>query len=154
MSRCFRFLPLLALCLVVRPLAGQSSVTGMQNLAFGAVIRGVPNSVSPTDAVRRGRFYIQHLVNHQVGFRFNLPQQLHHIGGGGNMPISFGANDGIAQGTAGNSTPIVFNPNNNQTFNLVTSTDFNVYLGGEVSPRPNQASGLYTGTITLTCTFF
>ncbi len=154
MSKCFRFLPLLALCLVARPLAGQSSVTGMQNLAFGIVIRGVATSVSPNDPVRRGRFYIRHIINHQIGLRFTLPNRLNRVGGGGNMPISFAATDGIAHGTAGNSVPLTFNPNNNQTFNLVTSADFNVYLGGRVSPAANQATGNYTGTITLTCTFF
>jgi hypothetical protein len=154
MSKCFRLLPLLALCLVARPLAGQSSVTGMQNLAFGIVIRGVPNSVTPNDAVRRGRFYVKHIINHQIGLRFTLPTQLARVGGGGNLPISFGATDGIAQGTAGSSVPVTFNPHNNQTFNLVTSADFNVYLGGRVSPAANQATGNYTGTITLTCTFF
>src|SRR5262245_4818089 len=115
MSKCFRFLPLLALCLVARPLAGQSSVTGMQNLAFGIVIRGVPNTVAPTDAVRRGRFYVKHILNHQIGLSFTLPNQLSRVGGGGNMNITFSATDGIAQGTAGSSVPVTFNPNNNQT---------------------------------------
>jgi hypothetical protein len=142
------------LCLVARPLAGQSLVTGVQDLAFGAVFSGAATSVAPTDPVRRGRFYLKHILNHQVGLRFNLPQQLHQAGGGGNLPISFGATDGIAEGTASNSVPVIFNPNNNQTFNLVNSADLNVYLGGQVSPRPGQASGTYTGTITLTCSFF
>ena len=154
MLKCFRFLPLLALCLVARPLVGQSTVTGMQNLAFGIVIRGVPNSVLPTDPIRRGRFYVKHIINHQIGLRFTLPTQLARVGGGGNLPITFAATDGIALGTAASSVPVTFNPNNNQTFNLVTSADFNVYLGGRVSPAAAQATGNYTGTITLTCTFF
>jgi hypothetical protein len=36
----------------------------------------------------------------------------------------------------------------------VTSPDFYVNLGGQVSPAANQATGNYQGTITLTCTFF
>lgn len=154
MFRCFRFLPLLAFCLVVRPLAGQSSVTGMQDLAFGVVIRGVTTSVAPTDPVRRGRFYVTHILGHQVTLRFTLPNRLDRIGGGANMPINFGPNDGIAVGTAGNSVPVSFNPHGNRTYTLTTSADFNVYLGGRVSPAANQATGSYVGTITLTCTFF
>ena len=76
------------------------------------------------------------------------------MGGGANLPISFGATDGIAQGTAGSSVPVTFNPNNTQTFNLVTSADFYVNLGGRVSPAAAQATGNYQGTVTLTCTFF
>jgi hypothetical protein len=47
-----------------------------------------------------------------------------------------------------------FNPNVIQTFTLVTSADFYINVGGRVSPAAGQATGNYTGTITLTCTFF
>ncbi len=153
MQRCF--LPLvLALIAAASPLAGQSQVTGVRDLAFGVVIRGVPNSVAPNDPIRSGRFYVRHQINHQIQIRFTLPTQLPRVGGGANLPISFGATDGIAQGTAGSSVPVTFNPNNAQTFNLVTSADFYVNLGGRVSPAAAQATGNYQGTVTLTCTFF
>jgi hypothetical protein len=153
MRRCF---PPLALVLIAAttPLVGQSTVTGVRNLAFGAVIRGVQTSVSPNDPIKSGRFYVRHQLNHQVQLRFTLPTQLARVGGGGNLPISFGATDGIAKGTAGSSVAVTFNPNNTQTFNLVTSADFYVNLGGRVSPAAGQATGNYQGTITLTCTFF
>lgn len=135
-------------------MAGQSGVTGVRDLAFGPVIRGVPNSVSPNDAVRSGRFYVRHIINRQVQVRFTLPTRLTRVGGGGNLPISFGATDAVAKGTAPTSNPLTFNPNNTQTFNLVTSADFFINLGGRVTPAANQAVGAYTGTVTLTCTFF
>jgi hypothetical protein len=153
MRRCVLF-SVLALTAVARPLLGQSQVTGIRDLAFGAVIRGVQTTVSPADPIKSGRFYVRHQLNRQVQLRFTLPTQLARVGGGGNLPISFSATDGIAQGTASSSVPVTFNPNNTQTFTLVTSADFYVNLGGRVSPAANQATGSYQGTIVLTCTFF
>jgi hypothetical protein len=153
MRRCL--VPLaLALIAATTPLVGQSTVTGVRDLAFGAVIRGVPATVAPNDPIKSGRFYVRHLLNRQVRIRFSLPAQLARVGGGGNLAIRFGAGDAIAQGTAANSVPLVFNPRNPQTFTLVTSADFYVNLGGQVTPTANQATGSYQGTITLTCTFF
>jgi len=153
MRRCL--VPLaLALIAATTPLAGQSQVTGVRNLAFGVVIRGVPNTVAPNDPIRSGRFYVRHQLRQQVRLQFTLPSQLPRVGGGGNLPISFGSTSAIAQGTAGNSNPVTFNPNNARVFVLVTSPDFYVNLGGQVSPAANQAAGNYQGTITLTCTFF
>lgn len=153
MRRCV--VPLaLALIAATTPLAGQSQVTGVRNLAFGVVIRGVPNTVAPNDPIRSGRFYVRHQLNRQVRIRFTLPAQLARVGGGGNLAIRFGAGDAIAQGTAANSVPVTFNPHNQQTFTLVTSADFYVNIGGQVTPGANQATGNYLGTITLTCTFF
>jgi hypothetical protein len=153
MRRCLVQLAL-ALIAATSPLVGQSQVTGVRNLAFGIVIRGVQTTVAPADPIKSGRFYVRHQLNRQVQLRFTLPTQLARVGGGANLPISFGATDAIAQGTAGSSVPVTFNPNNTRTFTLVTSADFYVNLGGRVSPAANQATGNYQGTVTLTCTFF
>jgi hypothetical protein len=135
-------------------LAGQSTVTGVRDLNFGVAIRGVQTTVAPTDPIRSGRFYVRHILNRQVQLRFTLPTTLARVGGGGNLAISFAATDAIAQGTAGSSVPVTFNPNNTQTFTLVSSADFYINLGGRVSPTAGQATGNYRGTVTLTCTFF
>jgi hypothetical protein len=153
MRRCAAFLSFV-LALAAAPLAGQSQVTGIRDLAFGIVIRGVQTSVSPNDPVRSGRFYVRHVLNRPVQLRFTLPTQLARVGGGGNLPISFSNTDAVAQGTAPSSVPVVFNPNNPQTFILRTSADFYVNLGGRVSPAANQASGNYRGTVVLACNFF
>ena len=152
MRRCLSLL-LFALTAAL-PLRAQSQVTGLRNLAFGPVIRGVPASVAPNDPVRSGRFYVRHRLNRQVRIQFTLPTRLTRVGGGGNLPITFRTTDGIAQGTAPSSVPVVFNPNAAQTFTLVTSADFHVNLGGRVTPAAAQATGNYTGTVTLTVTFF
>lgn len=152
MHRCASLL--LPALLAAAPLAGQSTVTGIRDLAFGVVIRGVQTTVAPTDPVKSGRFYVRHVLNRQVRIQFNLPTRLTRVGGGGNLPINFPNNGAIAQGTAGNSVPVTFNPHAARTFNLVTSADFFVNLGGRVSPAANQATGDYRGTVTLTVTFF
>ena len=154
MPRCLTSLAFIALCVAVQPLAAQSTVTGVRNLDFGPVIRGVPSSVSPNDPIRSGRFYVRHILGRQVQVRFTLPNQLVRVGGGGSMTIGFRNNDAIAQGTAPSSVPVVYNPHAPQTFTLTTSADFYVNLGGRVSPAAGQATGAYQGTITLTCTFF
>ena len=154
MYRCFLAVAFAALWVAARPLAAQSTVTGVRNLDFGPVIRGVPSSVSPNDPIRSGRFYVRHIIGRQVQVRFTLPTQLARVAGGANLPISFGTTDAVAKGTAPTSNPVTFNPNNTQTFTLVTSADFFVNLGGRVSPAAGQATGAYQGTITLTCTFF
>lgn len=147
-------LVLLALTVSATAASAQSSVTGVRDLDFGVVIRGVQTTVAPNDPIRSGRFYVRHRLNRQVQVRFTLPTRLTRVGGGGNLNISFAATDAIAQGTAGSSVPVTFNPNNTQTFTLVSSADFYVNLGGRVSPAANQATGDYAGTVTLTCTFF
>jgi hypothetical protein len=153
MRRCVCFL-VFALVTAARPLAGQSQVTGLRDLDFGAVIRGVQTTVAPTDPIRSGRFYVRHQLNRQVRVAFTLPTRLSRVGGGGNLPISFSTTDAVAQGTAATSSPVTFNPNTAITFTLVTSADFYINLGGRVSPAANQATGDYSGTVTLTCTFF
>jgi hypothetical protein len=153
MRPCLLLLVLL-LAAAVTPVAGQSTVTGVRDLNFGIVIRGVQTTVAPSDPIKSGRFYVRHRLNRQVQLRFTLPTTLARVAGGATMPITFPASSAIAQGTAGNSVPVTFNPNNTRTFTLVTSADFYINLGGRVSPAAGQATGAYRGTVTLTCTFF
>jgi hypothetical protein len=152
MYRCY--LPFaLALLAVVRPLAGQSSVTGVRDLAFGAVIRGVATTVAPTDPVRSGRFYVRHVLNRRVRLSFTLPTQLGRVGGGGTLPIAFGNSDATWTATAPGSVPVTFNPNRRLSVRLRTSADIFVNLGGRVSPAANQPTGAYLGTVVLTVVF-
>lgn len=152
MRQCLLILLLLLGCSASN--AAAQTVTGIRDLNFGVVIRGVQTSVAPNDPIKSGRFYVKHIINRQVQVRFTLPTTLARVAGGGTLPITFGATDAIAQGTSGSSVPVVFNPNTTQTFTLTTSADFYVNLGGRVSPAAGQATGAYRGTVTLTCTFF
>jgi hypothetical protein len=156
MSRCLPplFLAVALAAALAAPLAGQTQVTGIRDLNFGVVIRGVQNTVAPTDPVRSGQYYVRYVVGGRVQIRFTLPTRLNRVGGGGNMPIQFRNTDAVAQGTAAGSVPVTFNPHANQTFNLQTSPDFNVWLGGRVSPAANQATGIYRATVIMNVVFF
>jgi hypothetical protein len=140
-----------ALLATATPAAAQITVTGVRNLAFGPVIRGIATHVFPNDAVKSGQLRFVTAIGNDVRLRFTLPTRLNGPSGA-TLPISFGASDGIAVGTAANSVPVTFDPRTTQTFNIVTSTTINVFIGGTVSPATNQALGAYTNTITLTVT--
>jgi hypothetical protein len=133
------------------PVAAQITVSGIRNLAFGPVIKGVATHVLPTDPVKSGELRFVTAIGNTIRLQFTLPTQLNGPAGA-KLPISFGTTDGIAVGTAANSVPATFNPKAAQTYNIVTSSTINVYIGGTVSPAANQALGAYTNTITLTVT--
>ncbi len=137
--------------LMASPAAAQITVSGIRNLAFGPVIRGIATHVLPNDAVKSGQFRFVTAIGNQVRVQFTLPNRLNGPSGA-QLPISFGTTDAIAVGSAGSSVPVTFNPNTAQTFTIVTSTTINVFIGGTVTPAANQTLGAYTNTITLTVT--
>jgi hypothetical protein len=137
--------------LVASPAAAQITVSGIRNLAFGPVIRGIATHVLPSDAVKSGQFRFVTAIGNQVRVQFTLPNRLNGPSGG-QLPISFGTTDAIAVGSGGSSVPVTFNPNTAQNFTIVTSTTINVFIGGTVTPAANQTLGAYTNTITLTVT--
>ncbi len=133
------------------PAAAQISLTPIRNLAFGPVIVGVPTSVGPSHPTRSGQYRLIAPIGARVRFRFTLPSRLDGPSGA-RLTISFGASDAIAVGSASNSVPVSFDPRVQQTFEIVTSTTINVFIGGRVTPTANQRQGNYTGTITFTVT--
>jgi hypothetical protein len=140
-----------ALLATATPATAQVTVSGVRDLAFGSVIRGIATQVLPSDAVKSGRFQVQSTNGTRVRLQFTLPNRLNGPAGA-TMPLSFAATDGLLSGNAGNNNPVVFNPSNSQTVQVVPSTPINVFLGGTVSPPANQAFGAYANTITLTVT--
>lgn len=126
-------------------------VTGQRTLAFGGVMRGVPKHILPGDPIRSGQFEFRATLNNTVRITFTLPNRLNGPGAA-TMPISFSTTDGNLKGQGPTSLLIVFNPNVANTWNLVSSATFNVWLGGTVSPTGGQAFGAYTNTISMTVT--
>jgi hypothetical protein len=133
------------------PAAAQVTVTAIRNLAFGGVVRGVPSSVAPSHATKSGQFRFVTAIGNTVRLQFTLPTRLNGPAGA-RLNISFSATDAIALGQGATSVPVTFNPNNAQTFNIVSSNTINVFIGGTVSPAANQAFGAYSNTITFTVT--
>lgn len=132
-------------------LSAQLSVTGLRNLAFGPVIRGIQSSVAPSDPVRSGQFEFVTPIGNSVRLQFTLPTRLNGPSGA-RLTISFSTTDAIALGQGPTSVPVTFNPNQTQTFNIVSSNRIWVFLGGRVSPTAAQATGNYTNTVTFTVT--
>lgn len=132
-------------------LNAQLTVTGLRNLAFGPVIQGVASSVTPSDPIDSGQFEFIVPIGSQVRLQFTLPTRLNGPGNA-RLTIAFSATDAIALGQGPTSVPVTFNPNNTQTFNVVSSNRIWVFLGGRVTPTANQATGNYTNTVTFTVT--
>jgi hypothetical protein len=133
------------------PAAAQVTVSGIRNLTFGSVVRGVAVHVLPSDAVKSGEFQFVPATGSKVRLQFTLPAQLNGPAGA-TLPISFGASDAIATGNAANSNTVTFNPNTALSLTSVPSTAILVFIGGTVSPTANQEVGAYSNTITLTVT--
>lgn len=132
----------------------QTVVSGIRDLNFGVVIQGVASQVAPTDPVRSGQFYFRTPgIGSRVRIQFTLPTRLNGPTGA-TLPITFQTTDGFIKGTASNSIGLTFNPNVTSTFNMVTSPDANVWLGGRVTPAANQRVGAYTNTVVMTVTVF
>ena len=145
---------LLALPGLATRASAQISVQGVRDLDFGSVLRGLQSTVDPTNPVRSGQFYFRTpAVGSRVRIRFTLPTRLNGPGGS-SMRIRFQNNDAMAQGTGPASVPAFFNPNGSMVFQMVTSADANVWLGGQVTPAANQPVGTYTGTVVMTITVF
>ncbi len=132
-------------------LSAQLTVTGLRNLAFGPVIKGVASSVGPSDPVKSGQFEFITPIGSTVRIQFTLPTRLNGPAGA-RLNISFSTTDAIALGQGPTSQPVTFNPNVAQTFNIVSSNRIWVFLGGRVAPTATQATGSYTNTVTLTIT--
>ena len=149
--RCFWLLGLLAG--TASPVSAQLTIQGDRDLAFGIVIQGVPSSVSPNDPVKSGKLEFTSVIGKTVQISFTLPARLNGPAGA-TMPISFGATDAVATGTAPSSIPVTFDPRTSPTFRLVTSARILVFLGGRVTPAAGQRTGAYSNVVTMTVTVF
>lgn len=124
------------------------AVTAQSDLDFGDVLPGVAKSIAITD-VGAGSWQITGNASAEVTLGFTLPTNL--TNGGNTLPISFGASDAghnVANLAAGATT---FDPSAGTTTDIGSlPAELYVWVGGTVSPGASQATGLYTGTVTLT----
>lgn len=142
-------LVMLLLTFAAQHAAAQATVQGQQGLTFGTTFPGVDRTIAPSDAVSAGRFYVGHRVGGQVRLTLSLPGDLVKSGGG-TLKVIYSSTSAMIQTIGAGATTITFNPNINKTYSYTTSPDIYVRIGGTIQPRNNQASGSYTGTITLT----
>jgi hypothetical protein len=127
-------------------LVAQAGVTANRDLQFGAVTRGIPSAVPPSDPIKSGQWTITAPVGTKVQLRITEPNNL--IGPGSvTMPFILGNNDAFVQAPAG--SPDFFNPSGHLNFTFSGTTTAVVRLGGRVSPGAAQASGPYANTVIL-----
>ena len=112
------------------------------------------DTVAPTDPIKSGRFYIRYILNRNVRVATARCRPSCHADRRGQPADHLQHHVGGRAGHRPSSTPVTFDPNTAITFQLVSSNDFYINLGGRVAPAAAQATGNYTGTVTLTCTFF
>ena len=129
----------------------QITLQGRQSLVFGVTLPGVNKAIAPANALSAGQFYLLEHLGGVVKLTFTLPANLVKAGGG-NLLITFAATDALYRTTGFGATSTVFNPKVAKTVTLLTSPDIYVQIGGTIKPTALQATGTYTGTITLTVT--
>ena len=156
----------LALLLLPAAVAGQAGATvtadavvvttGMtlstlQDLNFGSVIKGAATTVQPT-AATAGTLQVTGSANAFVVISFTLPTQLTNIQAlpGSTMPISFNATSARwnrANNNAAAGTP--FNPAAGAVGRLGPPPNPNMYIwiGGTVNPAATAKPGIYQGNV-------
>lgn len=129
------------------------TVTTLQDLNFGTVIKGVATSVLPT-AVIAGEWQISGGANAFVVISFTLPTQLTNIQAlpGSTMPITFSATSAIWRRATNNPAGgNIFNPATGAVGRLGPPANPNMYiwLGGTVTPAPTAKPGIYQGNVVV-----
>ena len=131
------------------------TIAGAQDLDFGIVLQGTPKAIAATSA-GAGRFDATGSANANVNIDFALPANL--TSSGNNLAI--GSWTGCYnQSAAVNSSGCT----NIANLSSTTATSFGnvsgsgalwVFVGATVSPTAGQVVGTYTGTVTMTLTYF
>lgn len=154
------------------------SVTQISSLEFGQVMKGAKKYISlegvaassDGDAVssvgiRAGSFRVNAGAGAAVTLTFNNLSALTLVGEGDNrptMPILFNQNHlgdpetTLGYGTSDSDiTPLVLGANSIvfPSTSVENANGTYVYVGATVNPAADQASGEYTGTLTLTATY-
>jgi hypothetical protein len=126
---------------------GTVSVLPVQGLRFGTLASGIPSVVSPLDGERRAS--IELVGQGQVTIRFDLPAGLQAGAAGTLLPLRFGADDGRVTFPR-SGTMMVFDPASPVSFSIPPGAGgATVWLGGAAVPRPRQAPGTYSASITV-----
>jgi len=140
---------------VAMPLVGQRpiTVTGVQSLAFGTLLPGVPTIVVRTDAAKSGQFTVTGPHGSQAQVTFTLPAVLTGPGGA-TLPLTFAGSDAGYSQTQNIGSQIGFDPKLSFLITFSQQGSGSVFLGGTARPAPTQRAGAYTAIITLNVASF
>lgn len=127
-----------------------------QDLDFGIVLQGTPKAVAST-AAAAGRFDATGTPSANVNVNFTLPATLSD-GGTNTMPIGTWTgclNPAAAINSSGCTAIANMAATTATAFGNVAGTGrLWVFVGATVTPAAAQAVGNYSGTVTLTLTYF
>jgi hypothetical protein len=127
------------------------TVTGIQPLAFGTLLPGIPTTIAPTNGASAGRFNLTGSRYESVYLTFTLPAAL--VGpGGAKLPLTFGGNSAGFSATQSTGDEILFDPSQSYSATLGHKVG-SVFLGGTANPSTAQTAGSYSATVTLTVAF-
>jgi hypothetical protein len=133
------------------------SITGNQNLQFGAVTPGVSKAVDKTEPGFAGEWEIVGAVGAEITLDFALPDSLLLVADSTNgLPISFGPldasfDDGSGGGQLAPSGSL--DPNGLGTERLGVGGQMIVWIGGVVNPRIAQTGGDYAEDVVLSVAY-
>lgn len=125
------------------------SVTSGDDLDFGLVVQGVSKSVNagaPASGTTSGKFTISGQASQAVSITFTaLPANL--TSGANTLPITYTGIHSLTNTPAGGTA---FTPSTGVTSTPLSGTgNLYVFMGGTVTPGGSQASGSYSGTVTM-----
>jgi len=135
------------------------TVTRNADLDFKNVLPGFNKSVAADGTPTYGaggsgetaaKFTIAGAASRAVTLNFTTPTNL--SSGSDNLIISF-ANLGVYNTTDSPSGGTSFTPSSSTAATLSSSGNLYIYLGGQVQPTYGQATGTYTGTVTVSVTY-
>ncbi len=131
---------------------GNLTVTGEQDLQFGAVLPGLPTPISAADATNAGRFEIRGNRDAEIVVELTLPSAL-LAQGGTELPLAFGFEDGRCGNRPSIGQSQGFDPNVPLVALLSRSGRLYIWLGGTAQPIPSQAPGDYSAAINITVAY-
>jgi hypothetical protein len=123
--------------------------TGVRGIAFGVVLPGVPQPVPRTDATRSAQFDLTGPNRSELLVTFTLPSVL-TAGGGGAIPIVFGASDAGYSASQSIASQIPFDPALPFTATLSNNGRGSIFLGATLQPGAAAPPGGYTAPVTIT----
>jgi hypothetical protein len=121
----------------------------LRDLRFGTLLPGIPMSVLYDDVHRAGLFEVWGERSASVRIELTLPPSM-TTSSGYELPLFFGPGDGAFAPDRGRPHGIPFDPRAPLVAILGASGKLYIRLGGTALPDRMQATGEYSGTISLT----
>ena len=126
------------------------AVRPVQNLAFGALLPGVPTTVDPLQLTQSGQIEVKASIGAIFEILYTLPSAM--TSGSNTLPLSFLNTSGGAAASPTPSSVIRFDPRFPKSFQYVTTDRATFFLGGRASPRIGQPTGSYSAPVIVTIT--